>query len=592
MNPSRSFLRLAIPAMLLLGGCANQKEPGGGPLDTTPPQIIATLPKENAVRVSEGRIALEFDKYVDQRSFTESVFISPSPGELEFDWSGKRVNVTFGKPLRPSTTYVVNIGTDVTDLHSNRLAHAFVLAFSTGSEIDRGGIEGCILTRQAADAPSGVMIFAYRLEGKNADTLNPRMVAPDYITQTGKDGSFGLRHLLFGSYRLIAVRDEYRNLLYDPEADDYGVPSSPILLTDQDTLAAGLMIRLAREDTTAPRLIKAEARDRRHVQVQFSEAMDWNGMIPQAFAIIDTVNGMPLSASSVFSPVRPLTALTLVTDAQDTNAAYRITVSGVRDSSGLPISPAANALRFRGSGTTDTLKTRPTSITPTDSSKGVDRNVAVHLAFSDAMARPVGASAFQWKDEFGVDVRFTLTWDDGASLTLRPVAPLQGETWYRLTAPLRALKDFAGRELWDSTRTISFRTLDPEMLASIEGRVSDWKPRTPGARLVVTARSLGGRSTWSTQVAADATGAFIIPAITEGKYILQAFEDTNGNGAYDTGSPWPYRMSEPLGMLSDTLKVRARWPLDGVILRMMPVMKPPTPPAKAKADTTKEMKGK
>jgi hypothetical protein len=169
---------------------------------------------------------------------------------------------------------------------------------------------------------------------------------------------------------------------------------------------------------------------------------------------------------------------------------------------------------------------------------------------------------------------------------------LQGESWYRLTAPFRNLHDLVDRPLVDSTRTLSFMTLDPEMFASIEGRVVDWKARTPGARLYVVARGLGGHAASHMEVAADATGAFLFSEVVDGRYVLQAFEDLNGNGAYDPGTPWPYRLSEPLGVESDTLKVRARWPLDGVVLRMMPEVKVPLPPVKAKADTMKVMKGK
>ncbi|MBI5464926.1 MAG: hypothetical protein HY966_08250 [Ignavibacteriales bacterium] len=66
----------------------------------------------------------------------------------------------------------------------------------------------------------------------------------------------------------------------------------------------------------------------------------------------------------------------------------------------------------------------------------------------------------------------------------------------------------------------------------------------------------------------DSKGAFSFPQVVEGKYVLQSFGDLNGNGEYDTGKPIPFVPSEPLGKQSDTLKVRARWPLEGVRLRL------------------------
>jgi len=37
---------------------------------------------------------------------------------------------------------------------------------------------------------------------------------------------------------------------------------------------------------------------------------------------------------------------------------------------------------------------------------------------------------------------------------------------------------------------------------------------------------------------------------------------------YDSGKPFPFAFSERISHLSDTLKVRARWPLEGVIIQL------------------------
>ena len=146
--------------------CAGEVFPTGGPPDLVPPAVVRTSPDSAAVHVRTQIIDLEFSKYVDRRSVEESIFISPYPGELEFDWSGREVTIHLQDTLRANRTYVVNVGTDVTDLHSNRMASGFTLAFSTGDSIDRGFISG----RVYDDKPEGVMIFAYALSGMRTDT--------------------------------------------------------------------------------------------------------------------------------------------------------------------------------------------------------------------------------------------------------------------------------------------------------------------------------------------------------------------------------------------------------------------------------------
>ncbi|MEX0602158.1 MAG: Ig-like domain-containing protein, partial [Bacteroidota bacterium] len=217
---------------IILVSCAGQVPPQGGPVDTEPPFITTTFPADYSTGFTGDRIVLEFNEYVDRSSVQQSVFISPDVGSLEFDWSGREVEILFFEPLRDNSTYVVNVGTDVVDIRNrNRMAEAATLAFSTGTTIDPGMIEGFIVPRKRGDERSGVMIFAYQVDGLESDTLDPTRVKPDYVTQTGTEGRFVLRHLRLGRYRIVAVRDEFRNLLYDRETDDFGVPAFEPALT-------------------------------------------------------------------------------------------------------------------------------------------------------------------------------------------------------------------------------------------------------------------------------------------------------------------------------------------------------------------------
>ena len=244
----------SIVLSVLLLDCAGQIEPGGGPVDTVPPQVIRTDPDSGAIRVTSPSVELEFSKYVDRLSVQQSIFVSPYPGQLEYDWSGRSVRITFSDTLRKNTTYVVNVGTDVKDLHAgNRMAHGFTLAFSTGDSIDKGSISGRVID----DRPEGVMLFAYHLDRMDPDTLDPTHTKPDYIQQTGKDGTFELSHLSFGSYRVLAVRDEYRNLLYDRQVDEYGVWRTDLKLSGQQPSIADLLQRRDAPLEAAEKLLRS-----------------------------------------------------------------------------------------------------------------------------------------------------------------------------------------------------------------------------------------------------------------------------------------------------------------------------------------------
>ncbi|MBP8975801.1 MAG: Ig-like domain-containing protein, partial [Bacteroidetes bacterium] len=136
--------------------CANRMPPPGGPVNRTPPAIISTIPANGSTNFKGSRIRIEFNQYVDEQSVEESIFISPYVGQLEFKWHGKKVDIVFEDTLRSNITYVVTVGTDVTGYYTKtRMAQSFTLAFSTGSNINRGDLSGSIIPRNENDTKSG-----------------------------------------------------------------------------------------------------------------------------------------------------------------------------------------------------------------------------------------------------------------------------------------------------------------------------------------------------------------------------------------------------------------------------------------------------
>jgi len=549
--------------------CAVQQPPPGGPIDTVPPTILSTFPPSYTTNYAQNKIALEFDKDVDERSVEESIFISPDVGGLEFDWSGREVEATFSRPLRVNTTYVVNIGTDVVDLHNkNRMAQAYTFAFSTGPDIDKGAIDGRIFTVKPEDKPEGVMVFAYNLSGVNADTLDPTKDKPDYITQTGKFGIFAFRHLSLGPYRVMAVRDEYRNLLYDREVDEYGVQSIPIVLSAADTMTRGILMKMALEDTTAPRLIKFESRNATHLWAEFSEPLDTATIRARNFAVTDTLSLAPLRILSVYPSSDAQKVFTFVSEPQDSQRTYRLTIAGIRDRAGNLIHPSARSLTASGSDKRDSVGLRLASVSLKDSTVGVVPNPVISVRFTDAVMREEAGNAIRMEDTLGREVPTVHRWNDDISVWTIPIHHLNYRTWYRLKIFMRQMKDARGVTSRDSTRSFRFQTIEEDAFSSIEGDVRDLRTSDTTGTIVVLATKLGVEGLERYAVDASSSGAFIFSELGEGKYVLQAYRDRNGNGEYDAGKPFPYVPSERLSPLTDTLKVRARWPLDGVKIEM------------------------
>jgi hypothetical protein len=567
---SDSLLIVISIITIALWGCANQQPPEGGPVDMTAPVIISIYPDSNKLNFNDNKLRLEFDRYVEERTLEESIFISPYIGGLEFDWSGTEVTITFSEKLRRNTTYVVNIGTDVKDRFRGQthMAKAYTLAFSTGPDIDRGGIEGIVFPMKKGDAAAGVMIFAYQLDGLNPDTLKPMTAKPDFITQTGKSGDFFLHHIPFGSYRIFAVRDEYRNLVYDREMDEYGVPSNSIHISQSDTLAVGVLMQLAKEDTSGPRLVKASAPDRNHVIAEFSESLHPSSITLTSFIVADTVDRKPLELIAVYPNPSTPKSIIAVTQKQDSAKTYFFYVQSVTDSVSNKINPLANSFAFQGSPKADTIGSRLVAVSIKDSTQNINLQPVLTLTFSDALATTTSLDFLTIIDNNKQQVSVEKKRVSDVLVSIEPEQELLNKTWYTLRADLRKVHDWKDSTCKDSTKVWRFETLDIEDMSSVEGTVVDLNNTDTVGRLYVTAFQIGEKNPNYYIEAADATGKFVFPIVAEGHYVFQAFRDRNKNSMYDSGKPFPFIFSERLSPLSDTLKVRARWPLEGVKIQM------------------------
>ncbi|MEW6061331.1 MAG: Ig-like domain-containing protein, partial [Bacteroidota bacterium] len=123
-------LFLFVP-VALFSGCAGQRPPEGGPVDSTPPEIISVYPAPQTTHFNDSKVVFEFSEYVDRRSVEEAIFISPSIEQKEFKWSGTEVELYFLEELKKNTTYVITVGTDVRDVRAgNRMAKSYSLSFS------------------------------------------------------------------------------------------------------------------------------------------------------------------------------------------------------------------------------------------------------------------------------------------------------------------------------------------------------------------------------------------------------------------------------------------------------------------------------
>ena len=216
----RRLKHILITASLLLMAffaqqCANAVAPTGGPKDNTPPRVVEAVPVNQSINFSGKKIEITFDEYITLENANQNVLISPPLSEKpDIKLKNKTVVVKFKENLAPNTTYTINFGPSIKDLHEGNPFKDYVYSFSTGDHINTLAIAGKVLKADDKKPAEEVYVGLYAADRDNLDSL-PMSVAPNYITKTDKEGRFSLNGLADKKYLVFALKDVNANLYYD-----------------------------------------------------------------------------------------------------------------------------------------------------------------------------------------------------------------------------------------------------------------------------------------------------------------------------------------------------------------------------------------
>jgi hypothetical protein len=170
------------------------------------------------------------------------------------------------------------------------------------------------------------------------------------------------------------------------------------------------------------------------------------------------------------------------------------------------------------------------------------------------------------KDSSGAVVGGIFKWWNSALVSFIPSAGFRMSAQYRLTLDLDSLKDFTGNRGGDTLWTRRFRTIDEKSVSTIGGTAADDSSGAPGAIRIV-ATNIVSKEIRPVALTIPAPGPFLLERVIEGKYAISGFRDADSDGVYSFGTPYPFRPAERFELFPETLKVRARWPLEGVSIR-------------------------
>jgi len=548
VKKTEQSLKVLFVIILLsfLISCANQLPPGGGELDTVPPEVIYTYPENGTTNFKDDYIEFEFSEYVDKRSFKDAVFISPAIDEqIEVSWSGTSVEIGFPGGLKDSLTYVVTIGTDVVDVNNkNRMLNSYSFSFATGEKIDKRTIDGKVYGKEV----EGTLIFAYKYYDDTTKYLSKK---PDYLSQIGKDGTYKLNGLAESVYRVFAVKDEFRDLLYQADQDWIGIPSKEISLTDSDSSYSGLDFFLIKVDTVKPRMLGTVMTDMNHLVIALSEECDSTSYLASNFQIIDSTSSQIYDIDYSYRSKSKNEEFVLVNkNILSTENNYYLLSKKLIDLNGNVYINEISS--FVVSDKPDTTVLAIVSTDPNRNGSTDFINPEILLSFDDAIDSKEIKNAIQFTDTSKNKIDFNYHFVDDATISIIPNKELKPDKNYEIKIILNYLSDAGGNKV-DSTYILKFQTITGVEFTGISGKII-----TSKSNAVLVLQNLKDITKFFTAVP-DKSSAYKFERIDAGNYSLWIYSDTNSSGTYNNGYPDPFKYSEEFYFVPDTIKLRPRW---------------------------------
>ncbi len=542
---SRIYIAIA-GCLIMLASCATPVPPSGGPVDRTPPAIVSLEPESGSVNVDRQSVRIEFSEWVDQRSFENALNVTPEPpGDLEFRWRRRSVEVTFPEELLPNTTYVLTIDTEFRDFGGTRLTAPINIAFSTGPTINRGRLTGLVVEPERGRPVAGIDVYAYRGTGNAPPASLP--ARPDYRTQTADDGRFEFEYLSESPFFVVAVEDVNRNRRVDP-GEAFAVPPVAWLVADSMGTDVPRPWVVTTLDSVPPAMTRVRPLSNQRLEIRYNEPVQLLDRDPDDWLVQDSASGFQAEVADVYSLQSEPRNVYLMTEDVLPARPHILSTGAVADSSG-NVNRGASA-SFAPPSNADTTSLRFTGFVPdTTAAVGgiieLDQDQMPGVRFSTPLALEQLRSLVTASDTaFTRTVSQAIT-DDGTTYGLVLDPPLEPGDVVTITV--------SASELPLSQR---FRRIAASETGEITGVVAT--PDTLPAPTVIELYEPDATDPIRVTTA-DEEGAFIFAGIPGGSYRLRLFVDEDGSGTWSGGRIRPFRNAEPVNWWDEDVTVRPRW---------------------------------
>ena len=187
-------------------GCAQVGVPTGGAKDTLAPVLVRADPENEKLNFAGNKVTLVFDEYIEVKDLQSNLLVSPFPKNNPVILSNlKTISIKFKDTLQPNTTYSVNFGNAIADVHEGNIIKNFTYTFSTGSTIDSMELGGRVMLAETGKPDTTILVLLYKDAPDTAVTARK----PDYITKLNGEGTIKFSHLPVADLRIYSKTETF-----------------------------------------------------------------------------------------------------------------------------------------------------------------------------------------------------------------------------------------------------------------------------------------------------------------------------------------------------------------------------------------------
>ncbi len=197
-------------------GCAQISAPTGGAKDSLPPRLIKASPELKTLNFKGNKISLVFNEYIELQELQNNLVVSPAQKSTPtISYNLKTISIKLKDTLLANTTYSINFGNSIRDVHEGNILKDFTYVFSTGNTIDSLTIEGKVLLAESGKPDSNIIVMLYR----NLDDSAVLKTKPLYIAKLNGEGFFTFNHLPEADFKIYALKDGDNGKTYNAKTE-------------------------------------------------------------------------------------------------------------------------------------------------------------------------------------------------------------------------------------------------------------------------------------------------------------------------------------------------------------------------------------